>query len=79
MDFKHGQLLQASYSPSVSADDKTDMTETLKQKLQGHKLYESAWKWENVVERLQTKDKSVKDTDAKVVWFKKLLPSNHII
>jgi len=79
MDFKHGQLLQASYSPSVSADDKTDMTETLKQKLQGQKIYESTWKWEHVVEQLQTKDKSVEDTDAKVAWLKKMLPSNHVI
>jgi len=79
MDFKHGQLLEASYSPSGNADNKKDITETLKQKLSGNKLYEAAWRWEDVVEHLQTEDESLAVTDANVNWLKQILPSNHIV
>lgn len=79
MDFKHGQLLEASYSPSGNAHDKKDITETLKQRLSGNKLYEAAWRWEDVVEQLQTADGSLVVADAKVSWLKHMLPSNHIV
>jgi len=78
MDFKHGQLLEASYSPSGNADNKKDITETLKQKLSGKKLYEAAWRWEDVIEHLKTEDGSLAVT-AKVNWLKQMLPSNHIV
>lgn len=77
MEFKHGQLLEASYHSLGDADNKKGITDTLKQKLVGQKLYDENWRWEDVVEQIQEEDTSARQTEDKITWLKKMLPSNH--
>jgi len=76
LDFKHGQLLNAELTSTDTASS-SDRDQTSLCALQGRKLYDSEWNWNEIINRLQAGDNGPNSSRAQAKWLQQILPGCH--
>jgi hypothetical protein len=75
LDFKHGQLLSANLTSSDTADPSNMTGQTDLHALQGRKLYDPSWNWDDIINYLQASDMKPSRDQAK--WLQQMLLGSH--
>lgn len=73
LDFKHGQLLSALQSVVGQDESTQDITSQLQKVLQGRKLYDPAWQWEDVVSHLSS---NADEGQKQIKWLQDMIPAH---
>ena len=76
LDFKHGQLLSAELTSSDAASS-SERGQTSLHALQGRKLYDSDWDWNDIITYLQAGDDDTRSLRAQAKWLQHMLPGSH--